>query len=69
MNCVWKEANLAKFEVLFRHLPGGTEEDHEKLVRIDGFWAKNSAICYHSCEKSLRISGRLGSSISFGRSD
>jgi hypothetical protein len=34
-------------EVLFQHLFGGTEEVHEKLVKLDGFRAKNSAICYH----------------------
>jgi hypothetical protein len=28
---VWKEVVVAKFKILFQHLPGGTEENHEKL--------------------------------------
>jgi hypothetical protein len=28
---VWKEAVVGQFEVLFRHLPGGTEENHKNL--------------------------------------
>jgi hypothetical protein len=28
---IWKEAAMAKFKVLSWHLPGGTEENHEKL--------------------------------------
>jgi hypothetical protein len=27
---MWKEAIVAKFKVLSRHLPGGTEENHKK---------------------------------------
>jgi hypothetical protein len=26
----WKEAAMAKFEILSHHLPEGTEENHEK---------------------------------------
>jgi hypothetical protein len=29
---IWKEAAIIKFEILPRHLPGGTEESHEKHV-------------------------------------
>jgi hypothetical protein len=28
---MWKEAAVAKFKVLYRYLPGGTEKNHEKL--------------------------------------
>jgi hypothetical protein len=27
---MWKEAVLAEFKAIFRYLPGGTEENHEK---------------------------------------
>ena len=27
---VWKEAVVTYFEVLFQHLPGGTEDNHDK---------------------------------------
>jgi hypothetical protein len=27
---IWKEAFMARFEVLSRHLAGGTEEHHDK---------------------------------------
>jgi hypothetical protein len=34
---IWKEASVAHFKVLSRHLPGGTEEYHEKTsFRIAG---------------------------------
>jgi hypothetical protein len=36
-------------EVLFRHLSGASEEDHNKLVGTDDFWGKNSAVCCHPC--------------------
>jgi hypothetical protein len=26
---IWKEADVAKFKVTSRHLPGGTEENHK----------------------------------------
>jgi hypothetical protein len=26
---IWKDAAVAEFEILSRHLPGGTEENHE----------------------------------------
>jgi hypothetical protein len=32
----WKEAVVAEFKVLSRHLHGGDEENHEILVRITG---------------------------------
>jgi hypothetical protein len=28
---IWKEAVVAYFKVLSRHLPGGTDENHEEL--------------------------------------
>jgi hypothetical protein len=28
---IWKEVIMASFEVLFQHLPGGTEKNHKKL--------------------------------------
>jgi hypothetical protein len=36
---IWKEAVMAQFNVLSRHLPGGTEEDQGKPVRITGLRA------------------------------
>jgi hypothetical protein len=27
---MWKEVVMAEFKVLFRHFPGGTDENHEK---------------------------------------
>jgi hypothetical protein len=30
----------AYFTILFQHLPGGTEENHNKPVRIVYFWSK-----------------------------
>jgi hypothetical protein len=39
---IWKEAVVAKVKVLSQHLPGGTEESHEKSpVTIVGFRAHN----------------------------
>jgi hypothetical protein len=39
---IWKEAAVAKVKVLSQHLPGGTEESHEKSpVTIVGFRADN----------------------------
>jgi hypothetical protein len=29
LDCRWKEAVLAQFELLFQNLPGGTEEHHK----------------------------------------
>lgn len=31
-----KEATVAKFEVLSRHLHGGTKKNHEIILRISG---------------------------------
>jgi hypothetical protein len=36
---IWKEAVLALFKVLSRHLSGGTEENHEEPVRKASFRA------------------------------
>jgi hypothetical protein len=33
---MWKEAVVDKFKILSWHLPGGTEEYYEILVRIAG---------------------------------
>jgi hypothetical protein len=30
VEAMWKEAVVAEVEVLFKHLPGGTEEHHDK---------------------------------------
>jgi hypothetical protein len=44
MNCelerIWKEAVVASFKVQSRHLPGGTEENHENPNRVSGLWAE-----------------------------
>jgi hypothetical protein len=38
---MWKEAVVAYFKVLSRHLPGGTEESHENSsFRIPGLQAE-----------------------------
>lgn len=31
-NCIWKEATVAKLDVIFRHLPGMFEESYEKEI-------------------------------------
>jgi hypothetical protein len=36
----WKEAVAVKFNILSRHLPGWTDGDHEKSVRISGLRAE-----------------------------
>jgi hypothetical protein len=33
---MWKEAAVACFKLLSLHVPGGTEENNETPVRIDG---------------------------------
>jgi hypothetical protein len=33
---MWKEADVAQFKVISWHLPAGTEENHEKPVKIAG---------------------------------
>jgi hypothetical protein len=35
---MWKEVVMALFNILSQHLPGGTEENQEKLVMIPGLW-------------------------------
>jgi hypothetical protein len=35
-----KEMVMAKFKVLFWHLPGRTEENHKKPVRLAGLWVE-----------------------------
>jgi hypothetical protein len=30
LNCIWEMRIVAQSEVLFQHLPSGTEEHHEK---------------------------------------
>jgi hypothetical protein len=36
----WKEAAMAQFETLPRHLFQGIEENHKIFVRIAGLWAE-----------------------------
>jgi hypothetical protein len=38
---IWKEVVIACFKVLSQHLPGSTEENHEKPVRIVSLWVSN----------------------------
>jgi hypothetical protein len=37
---MWKEAVMAYFQILSWHLPVGTEESHEKPVKIAGLQAE-----------------------------
>jgi hypothetical protein len=37
---IWKEAVVAYFNVLSRHLPGEAEENYEKSVRFAGLQAE-----------------------------
>jgi hypothetical protein len=37
---MWKEAAVAQFKVISWYLPAGTEENHEKPVKIAGLWVE-----------------------------
>jgi hypothetical protein len=44
---IWKEAVVAQFKVLPRHLPAGTEENHEKLSQCSRSSGQDLSICTH----------------------
>jgi hypothetical protein len=51
---MWKEAVLAQFKVLLRHLPGGTEENHKKPSQ------DNTQLVSHVHIKiSYRLNGKI----------
>jgi hypothetical protein len=37
---MWKEGAASKYEVVFQHLPGRTEEFHGEPFKVAGFGAK-----------------------------
>jgi hypothetical protein len=60
---MWKEAVVAEFEVLTRHLPGGTEEKHEKNASGD---SRSPVICFNPGCKGIRCRTAINLAETFG---